>query len=1068
MDKSIIKNFAIWARRRLIEQVTARAAYYGIYKGIENNDTDEPDIQGFSSYEMRERKKIIWQLEKQGFDELMEEIAYTWFNRFAALYYMEINGYLDAVPLFSDKEGAFSPRILENEGILSIEGAGRDTIKKYLSKNDSDGLYRYLLFCKCNALKGILPEIFKPESGYTELLCPTGLLETGSVLSVMVNEIDKSYWKGNIEIISRLYQFYNTEPKDKAFAMLKNDQKLTKERIPEATQLFTPEWIVGYMVENTLGRYWMEKKNDYSLLPSLKYYMESPENESLIPCSNLKPCDIRFIDPCMGSGHILIYAFALLMDIYTREGIAVKEAVRSILKNNLYGLDIDERACQLASFSVMMKACSYDRSILAENIRPHFYTVTDSSFIDDALIDFVAGENEEYRSILDTLRTEFRDAEEFGSIIKLPDLELESLIEHVSLMDVAFYSDIFSMFKYQTIQNRLLPFLKQAQMIKNSYNVVVTNPPYMALSNMDTGLSAYVKREYKDSKKDMYAVFMEKCGDLLAEDGYMALITQHTWMFISSYLKLRKKLYEHFCFLHMLHLGTRAFEEISGEVVQTSTWVMRHKSANEFFTEVPNEAYFMKLDDVDGKREKEIVFLENKDKSECSDRIYKARISDFKRIPGMPLAYWTGKEFAGVYERLPLEIYADVTNGLFTCDNKRFLKYWYEVDYTKIKFDCASKEECIHSKAQWFPYNKGGGYRRWYGNQEYVVSFENFGEEIADFRQERGQSRSFPGARFYFRPSISWSLVSPSNFSVRYYPEGFVFDIAGSSVFVKQKEQVMPMLGILASDTIHTLMKISNPTINFQCGDVRSLPFEPELLKNEELKALVEENVRLAKEDWDSFETSWNFARHPLCYGTSLRNTFVHWKAETERRFVRVWQNETRISRIVAEGYGLETDAYVYPESEVTMYRADQSEEAKSFISYAAGCMLGRYSLDCEGIAFAGGSFDENKYITFQPEKTVVLYGDEEKDILSRLKDFLKALFGEEGLEEDLIFLSEGISKEVVSGLSQAEKILKRYFRTQFIKDHNKRYHNAPIYKAQEADDGSKILTYIHRKSNHE
>ncbi len=1062
MDKSVIKNFAVWARRSLIAQVAARAEDYGIRP--DGTESDLPAGRRFSSYEIRERKKILLQLEQRSFDELVEEIAYTWFNRFAALYYMEVNGcFEDGVQLFTDGDGQFSVRILDNAGLDRMQGADARKTARFRAEGDCDGWYRYLLACRCNLLKSVLPEIFQPDSGYMQLLCPTGLLESGSVPEVMVNRIDRKDWENNIEIISRLYQFYNTEPKDAAFASLKKDQKLTRERIPEATQMFTPEWISGYMVENTLGRLWMEKTADTGFKEGLSYYMDAVEEGSSAAKTGFAPEQIRLIDPCMGSGHILIYAFDVLMQIYARAGIGTKAAVRSILTKNLYGLDIDERACQLASFSIMMKACAYDKSILTEGIRPAFYTVTDSSFMDDDLLDFAAGGNAAFLEQLDLLRTAFQDASEFGSIIRLPDLDLAPLIAHVAALDVDFYEDIFSMLRYQTVQNRLLPFLHQAQILKGSYHVVVTNPPYMALSNMDTRLSDFVRREYKDSKKDMYAVFIEKCAALLAEDGYMALITQHSWMFINSYRNLRKKLYDHFRFLHMVHLGTGAFEEISGEVVQTVTWVMRHRQASEYAKETSEEALFVKLDDVSGPKQKEQAFLENKTPS--GQKVYRARISDFQKIPGMPVAYWTGKEFAEVYTRLPLESYAHVTNGLFTCDNKRFLKYWYEVDYSKINFDCASKEDCIHSGALWFPYNKGGGYRRWYGNQEYVVYFPDFGAEIADFRQFRGQSRSFPGAQFYFRPSISWSLVSPSAFSVRYYPKGFVFDIAGSSVFVKQEAELMPMLGILASDTIHTMMKISNPTINFQCGDVRALPFEPSLLQDAALIRLAEENVALAKADWDSFETSWNFRRHPLAEGPSLRESFAAWQRETKRRFERMQENETKVSQIVAKGYGLPENKEPYPAEAVTMYRADAKEEAKSFLSWAAGCMLGRYSVDCDGLACGGGRFDPGKYRRFLPEQKVLLDGPAPGDMFARLLQLLRLLYGEASLQDNLLFLAEGAGKEPPEDPAQAENILRRYFRSQFLKDHNKRYRNAPVYYAETDAAGDRYLRYIHQRS---
>lgn len=1019
MDKAVIKNFAVWARRRLIDEVSKNAVGYG----IETEDA-------------------------------IEEIAYTWFNRFVALYYMEVNGYLNiGESLFIDEDESFNPGVLKHPLSVDISGVNKDIVRRLIADRKYEELYRYMIISQCNALGEVLPEIFSKINGYTEFLCPVNLLAEDSVIRAMVNNIEVDDWRENVEIISWLYQFYNTEPKNNAFALLKKNQKLTKERIPEATQLFTPEWIVGYMVDNSLGRFWMEHKADHGFKDELQYYMDEPSGLEFKYDEELKLTDISFIDPCMGSGHILDYAFELFLKLYRRQGYSTGEAVRNILRYNLYGLDIDERACQLAYFSIMMKACQYDKTLLSESIRPQFFAVSDSSFLDDELIHFVAGGNEEYLNILDTLRTDFKDACELGSIIHISNIDLNGIIEHVSHMDTDYYEDLFSMMKYRQIQTRLLPLLKQAQILTNKYNIVATNPPYMSISNMDKILSDYVKKEYKFSKKDMYAVFIERCGEFLSDDGYMALITQHTWMFINSYVKLRKKLFKENHFLHMLHLGTRAFEEISGEVVQTATWVMRKKTHVELDEDMRRNSYFMDLTRLSARDEKSKAFIER------TEKLYEICVDEFMKIPGTPLAYWVDKDFASVYDRLPLESYADVTNGLFTCDNKKYLRQWYEVDYNSINFDCDSKESCIYSAAKWFPYNKGGGFRRWYGNQDYVVYFENFGEEIAEFRDLRGQSRSFPGAYYYFRPSISWSLVSPTKFSVRYYPKGFVFDIAGSSVFVKQESHELPMLGILASDTIHTMMKISNPTINFQCGDVRALPFEPSLLENDELAKLVAENVALEKEDWDSFELSWNFKRHPLLNGASLKEAFYKWNVLTKGRFERVRENEERISDIVALAYGLEPKEEAYPISEVSMYLADRKSDIKSFLSYCVGCILGRYSLDMPGIAHAGGDRNMANYSRYRPLDFIEL-----EKIYDEFRKLLEIMFGIEHLEENILYIASAISSSEIEDIDIGIKCIQKYFRNDFYKEHVKLYKKAPIYWLVQAEARGKIkvLCYMH------
>ena len=855
MNKNAIQKFAIWARNELIAQVSQRAYQYGIDEsGFGDASADTLNGRLLTAEEKSQRQELIKQIKEKGYKQVMEEVAYTWFNRFIALRFMEVNNYLPShIRVFSDASGAFKPEILNDVLHLDLSGLDSGKVAEYIESNDTEALYRYLLLTQCNALNSALPVMFERMGGYTEMLLPNNILRQDSVLGHMVSDIPEEDWQDAVQIIGWLYQYYNTELKDDTFAQLKKNVKITKERIPAATQLFTPDWIVRYMVENSLGRLWLEGHPNAELHDGWKYYLDEAEQEPEVEAQlaklreeykTIKPEEIKVIDPCMGSGHILVYAFDVLMQIYTSAGWDQREAAQSILKNNLYGLDIDDRAAQLAYFAVMMKARQYDRRLLTRGIQPNIFSIRESNGIQAMTIEYFHKNDPKPKSDIERIVTEMRDAKEYGSILNITPVDFAGLYARFDEIR----NDINMM--QMSALDELLPLVKCAELLAQKYDVVVTNPPYMAVSNAGAKVNDYVKKNYPDSKSDMFAVFIERCGQMAKKNGYQAMITQHAWMFLSSFEKLRTKLLA-VDIVNMAHLGARAFEEIGGEVVQTTSFVIRKSHIADYKGE------YCRLIEPTSQQGKEDMFL-------AGENRYAADQSNFSQIPGSPVAYWISSKLMSAYGDKHLADYAAITNGLFTCDNKRFLRLWHEVELNSLKLNCSSKEECLNSQEKWYPYNKGGEYRRWYGNQEYVVNFRGFGAEISQYRVQSGQSASFPGQNFYFQNSLSWSLVSPTKFAIRFYPRGFVFDIAGSSIFPNSEKNLGYLLGFLASEVAFSCLKLTNPTINFQAGDVRKLPLIYDEHSLDETNKMSQENITLSRKDWDSYENSWDFKRNPL------------------------------------------------------------------------------------------------------------------------------------------------------------------------------------------------------------
>lgn len=1109
MNKTLIKNFAIDARVRLIQMAIDNAGLVGIAKDkidspIQKGDNFEiyKTLAGtehtITGVEIKQRESLVNRIKKDGFENVMEAAAYTWFNRIIAIRYMEVNDYLPTRVrvLSSETTGKKEPDIITlapDNVDLNFTETEKQQIRELKAKQKMDEVFQLLFIKQCNELNKYLPKLFEKTSAgaldYTELLFSLSFIQSDGVVARLL-EIEEEDFKDQVQIIGWMYQYYNTELKDDTFAKLKKNVKITKERIPAATQLFTPDWIVRYMVENSLGRLYAQNQNameEKTVADSMgwKYYLPQAEQTEEVQKKldeikidfNLET--VKVLDPCMGSGHILVYAFDILIQMYKNAGYNERDAAKLILENNIYGLDIDDRAAQLAYFALMMKGRQYDRRFFERDIEPNVYAIQESNGISEISLEKAinASCNADRHVMLNLFSASlstakyiiqtFKDAKEYGSIIDVEKRDYDSLKNNLTAWKEN-HEATFENALVESDVDDLLPLIEIAKVMSEKYDVVVTNPPYMGASGMGEKLGNFLKKNYADSKSDLFAVFIEKCGSYAKKTGLISMITQHAWMFLSSYEKLREKLNARTP-LNMAHLGARAFDEIGGEVVQTTAFISMNQKLENY------RGTYKRLVDFAGEAEKEAAFADE-------TNTYFAQQENFAKIPGMPVAYWVSDAFLSEFDNQKMEDIATVTNGMFTCNNKLFLRSWYETNINDIFFNCKTEQESLSDDRKWYPYNKGGDSRRWYGNQELIVNFKHFGDEISKYRVENGQSAVFPGQKFYFKESLSWSLVSSGSFSIRYYPIGFVFDIAGSSIFLNIKENQKYFLGLLSSSVVLNILNLLNPTINYQAGDVRSIPviITNERVVKEKVSELVDKNINLSKTDWDSFETSWDFKKHPLLpvnidYKEAADNSirisdmFSKWEKECSNRFAKLKSNEEELNRIFIEIYGLQDE--LTPEvleKDVTVRLADRTRDIKSFISYAVGCMFGRYSLSKEGLAYAGGDMDMNNYKYFIPDAdNVIPVTDEEyfnDDIVSRFVEFVRQVYGESTLEENLRFITESLPNKG----DTPKEVIRSYFLNDFYKDHCKTYQKRPIYWMFDSgkENGFKALIYMHRYDN--
>ena len=1078
MDKNAIKKFAVWARTELIARVSLKGVEYGITEEGYGETAAEiilGTINGkiLTNEEKKQRQALIAEIKDKGYKQVMEEVAYTWFNRFSALRFMEVNGYLPShVRVFTDGENNFKPQIITEAIHLDMDGLDMEKVYGLKEAEKTEELYKYLLIVQCNALNKILPEMFQKISDYTELLLPDNLLRDGSVIQQMIELIPEDDWKDAVQIIGWLYQYYNSEKKDDVFAALKKNVKITKENIPAATQLFTPDWIVRYMVENSLGRLWLEGHPDAKeqLLPTEEeqsayvagnrntedtkwhYYLEEAEQEPEVQAqlaeirkeyAALKPDQLKLIDPCSGSGHILAYQFDVLMKIYESYGYTAREAVASIVENNIYGLDIDDRAAQLAYFAVMMKARKYDRRFFSRGIQPHVYAIVESNHVDKFAVEYFCNGDARLKTAMDTIISELHDAKEYGSILTVTSQDWSALYERFAEI----MEDIHM--SRETALRELLPLVQVAEALAQKYDVVVTNPPYMGSSGMSSKLSNFVKENYPDSKSDLFAVFIERCNEMTRKNGYQTMITQHAWMFLSGFEKLRNKLLV-FDIVNMAHLGIGTFEDLNSKVVQSVSFVFR-KAYHEKYKGCYNRLFEKQgLQEDNAKKEIWLVLGTYK---------FVATQTNFSQIPGSPVAYWVSNRLFHIFLDYPsLENYASPKQGLITGDNERFLRFWHEVPKVDIAFE-------RNDTVKWMPINKGGDFRRWSGNQEYVINWENKGVEILNFKDTKGKLRSRPQNLSYnFKESISWSLVTSGGFSARYYPEYFMFNVAGICCF--PESHLNYILGLLNTKITSIITQILNPTINMNAGDVAKLPIVVSDKKEPVIESLVKELRYDSKQDWDSFETSWDFQHHPLLRKVStIAEAFDQWQAECDDRFNQLKANEEELNRIFIDIYGLQEE--LTPEVEdkdVTVRKADLGRDIRSFISYAVGCMFGRYSLDVDGLAYAGGEWDNSEYASFPADKDniIPICDDEyfEDDIAGLFVEFVKTVYGAETLDENLKFIADALG-----GKGQPKDVIRNYFLNDFYANHCKIYQKRPIYWLFDSGkkNGFKALIYMHR-----
>lgn len=1119
MNKIAIKNFAIWARQKLIADISYRASLMGITEdGIKDAlpqststtefydiGTAEPySISGEAVKQRKHLAEIIRQREQDaGYDTaykyIIEEVAYTWFNRLIAVRFMEVNDYLPShIRVLSSESGKLEPDLVTTpfDAELNFTSEEEEKIMRLKLNNQLDQVFQLLFVKQCNALNEILPALFEKTNDYTELLLNLSVIDEEGVVYHLIHDIDENDFhvelEGQVEIIGWMYQYYNTEPKAEVFKR-PSGTKIKKEEIPAATQLFTPDWIVRYMVENSLGRLWVEGHPNEELKANWKYYLEEAEQEPEVAAEleklraeyrTIEPEAIKVIDPCMGSGHILVYCFDVLMQIYEAQGYSKREAAQSILANNLYGLDIDGRAAQLSYFAVMMKARQYDRRIFSRGVQPHVHGIVESNFLNQSQLECLGAglsenDRDEAMKQIETLIEALRDAKEYGSILSVEQMDWELLFRFADGLSTAEQISLDTVGMEQT-QELLLKLMEVGKTLAQSYDVVVTNPPYMAVSNAGAKVNQYVKKNYPDSKADLFAVFIERCGQMIKKNGYQSMITQHAWMFLSSFEKLRKKLLQR-DIINMAHLGARAFEEIGGEVVQTTSFVVRKNSIGNY------KGTYCRLIGPTSQQKKEDMFLSGKNR-------YNTCQSNFFKVPKSPMAYWLSPAFFHIFSFPAISTFGETREGVTTANNDLFLKLWFEVSFGQIEFNCSSQKESRISQKKWFPHHKGGEYRKWYGNIDYIIYWHNGAEKIRNYQdKDSGKIRSHNyNLEYNFREYATWSRISSENVGLRYSPKGFVFDSASAGLFLPH-EILKYGIGFICSKVAKPLLLALNPTIKIQPGNIADLPLITDKKRELKVMELVDFNIALSREDWDSFETSWDFKRHPLLprpggqiYRSRDHNgkvflpdernnipwsylvefTYGSWENECDQRFTQLKANEEELNRIFIDIYGLQDE--LTPEVEdkdVTVRKADLRRDVKSLLSYAVGCMFGRYSLDMDGLAYAGGEWDDGKYSTFIPdEDNCIPITDEEyleDDIVGLLCAWLKKVYGAETLEENLDFIAKALGNKG----STSREMIRNYFLKDFMKDHIKIYQKRPIYWLFDSgkQNGFKALVYLHR-----
>ena len=1104
MNKSALRNFATQARTELRDKIKIKALQIGITEenikkeSVESSDAVFIEGRQLTIEEQSGRNKLIDEIKIKGYNQVIEEVAYTWFNRFTALRFMEVNNYLPTrvKVLSSEIEGSYEPDIIKEALNIDLD-IDKDLVYRLKTSNDNDAidrLYKYLIINQCNALNDILPLMFEKIMDYTELLFPDGLLADGSFLRIMTDEdsIPGENWK-NVEVIGWLYQYYISERKDEVFAGLKKNKKIERNDIAPATQLFTPHWIVRYMVENSVGKLWQEGHPNEELKKQWKYYIEEADQEVEVQkeldklkeeSKKIKVEDIKIIDPAMGSGHILVYAFDLLYDIYISEGYIAHEIPKLIIEKNLYGIDIDKRAFQLAYFALMMKGRARSRRFFNEKVEVNIISIEESNeFPKEAIKYFLSSkslemEKQVVESDLEYLIDVFHDAKEYGSILKVEKINFDLIEKRLEEIRKQAPEDMFELQHRDKILDIIPDLVKQDRIMSDKYDALITNPPYMGNRGMNPKLSSFVSKEYPDTKMDLFAVFMESIYNMVKINGYSSMVTMQSWMFLSSYEKMRIDIINRTTIINLMQMENM----VMGIAFGTDVSVIRNNRLKRY----KGTYNLIKLSDID-KDNKPNQF------PVLSNRFAKISADNFNKIPGSPIAYWASKNIIQAFEKgADISNYIDTFQGIITGNNEKFLRLWFEIMKDKIIFNGNDMASIDLKNRYWIPYNKGGEFRKWYGNQDYIVYWKDGPDD-----KTRGK-KTFQD--YYLREYVSWSYITSSTLATRYFPKGFLWDVSGSGIFDKSS-CLRYLQSLIGSKVGIEFLKMINPTINYQVENILQIPIIFSREHKPIVDELVAENILISKSDWDSFEISWDFRLHALLSSQftihpeqienankekfksyTIEKSLNNWKVFTTNQFNQLKYNEEELNHIFIDIYGLQDE--LTPEVEdkditITKVVEEKSEEDKknsytidrkqaieSFLSYAVGCMFGRYSLDEEGLIYAGGEFDSSKYKTFPVDKDniIPILSDSyfEDDIVSKFEQFVKITFGESTLNENLKYIAEslGMRKD-----ESPKETIRRYFVNDFYKNHTQIYKKRPIYWlfSSGKEKAFNALIYMHR-----
>ena len=1099
MDKRILQTYSTWAKENLENQIEVslkalgindetnikKAKIVGDFTVIDGDPTSYPaDLLGKRNY-------IISLVNRMGYRNVIEEFAYTWFNRFVALRFMEVHDFLPhGFRVLSNPTGGVEPEILKNLNLVANElKLDIDLCNEYKQQGKIEELYRYVLLKQCSALSGILPMLFSTDYSYLDLLLPKTLLKGDTVLTRLV-AIPESAFLEDVEIIGWMYQFYISSKKDEVYASKKT---ITKYTLPAVTQLFTPDWIVHYMAQNSVGRLWLESYPDSPLRSKMKYYVEdakqTPEVQKKleeIRYKNVNPEDIRIIEPCCGSGHILVYVFDLLYEMYEERGYQKRDIPTLILTKNLTGLDVDKRAVQLASFALVMKARSVNSRFFDEKycVTPHVYELQDSKVLKNMgyrkQLKDLNLLNEKEIKLIDYLVDTFEEGKTIGSLLKVKTIDFDCLD---NALETVRKQAILSIFNTEFLGygiKRISELKNLAKVLSAKYDVMITNPPYRPISSMEAAVKDYAMRFYPDSKADMYAMFMET--NYVDKNGYLSMVNMQNWMSNATYERLRKKILETKCIESMIHMGKRGFDAISGDVVQTVSFVFRNTN------KINKRGTYYDLTEGQSESEKEKQFLNG---TNC----YYTKQENFLKIPGTQLtAYWVSDNMVSCFQDPIIGKKFITREGMATAGNDIFLRYWYELNFNAITFGCPDNETAMKLHVKWVPYNKGGASRGWYGNNEYVVNWENDGFEIKhNFDPDTGRLRSHNyNGEFGFKEGLTWSAISSGSLAVRYCEAGYLFDSKGAKGFNSDHNVLYRTLGLLNSKVSTRFLKFISPTVDYKVGDIASIP---DCIKKEnepQILTYVEDSVDISKTDWDSYETSWDFQKHPLvslskglwdatAVGASMQYyygghpkvsgpvelCYMLWQGECRERFNKLKANEEELNRIFIDIYGLQDELTPDVEDkDVTVRLADKERDIRSLISYLVGIVMGRYSLNVEGLAYAGGEWDASKYITYQPDDDgiVPIYTElgMEDGLTTKIIKLIKTIYGEDSYRQNIDFIAEALGK---NSNESSEETLNRYLNDGFYQDHLKIYQKRPIYWMFSSGKkaGFKCLLYMHR-----